>query len=195
MLCGSKEGRLVHTRGSAEPARYALLGLLLDAPSHGYDLSRRFNRTSALGDIIHLTSSHLYALLTRLELDGSIAGEQQDAGARPQRRVYHLTDAGRTRILRWIGEPVAHPRDMLVEFPLKLYIARMNNAAGALDLIERQRVVFEEYIARLNRQSLSVATPFDASFTALVRVGRVGRAQAALQWLEASILVVGEEHG
>jgi DNA-binding PadR family transcriptional regulator len=170
-------------RGAAEPARFALLGLLLDTPSHGYDLSRRFSPTSALGDIIYLSASHLYALLARLERDGLIGGEQEVAGNRPQRRVYRLTEAGRAAVERWIQQPVSHPRDMRIDFPLKLFIARKLGAGHTSALVDRQRAIFEEYIARLEREHKQADTPEDAAFIDLMRAGRIGRAQAALDWL------------
>lgn len=174
-----------YDRGTAEPARFALLGLLLAGPSHGYDLARLFAPTSALGDIIHLGASHLYALLARMESEGLIAGEQQEVGSRPQRRVYHLMEAGRDAVLQWIDEPVDHPRGMRIEFPLKLYIARRVDYALSSRLIERQRLVFRDYIARLEQETEPAATPEDAAFMELMRTGRIGRAQVALDWLDA----------
>jgi DNA-binding PadR family transcriptional regulator len=178
------QARVQRDRGAAEPARFALLGLLLNQPAHGYDLSRRFAPTSALGDVIHLSASHLYALLARLERDGLIAGEQQDAGTRPQRRVYQLTGAGRAAVERWIDEPVSHPRDMRLDFPLKLYIARGLGAEHVAELVDRQRAVFEAYIARLQQEEKPADTEDDAAFLNLMRIGRIGRAQAALDWLD-----------
>lgn len=173
-------------RGAAEPARYALLGLLLVEARHGYDLARQFTATSALGDIVRLSQSHLYGLLGRLERDGLIAGDQQEAGNRPTRRVYRLTDAGREAILQWIGEPVDHPRDMRIEFPLKLYVARLLDQSYAIDLVERQRKVFVAYIHRLEQLPLLANTDEDAAFIAAMRAGRIGRAQAAVHWLDES---------
>jgi DNA-binding PadR family transcriptional regulator len=170
-------------RGAAEPARYALLGLLLSGPSHGYDLARQFTADSALGDVIHLSPSHLYALLARLERDELIAGEMQDAGNHPQRRVYHLTRAGEEAIQQWIDEPVSHPRDMRIDFPVKLYIARGSGRDRVAALIARQRAVFQSYIAHLEREAKPVAIDADADFLNLMRIGRIGRAQAALDWL------------
>jgi DNA-binding PadR family transcriptional regulator len=173
-------------RGAAEPARYALLGLLLSGPSHGYELARQFSTDSALGDVIHLSPSHLYALLGRLERDGMIAGEQQEAGNRPTRRVYHLTSAGREAILQWLDEPVDHPRDMRIEFPLKFYLARLLDPQRAADLVEQQRRTFKAYIQRLEELPLGGATEDDMAFRAAMRAGRIGRAQAALDWLDDS---------
>lgn len=176
--------RIHGDRGSAEPARFALLGLLLREPAHGYDLSRHFVPTSALGDVIRLSPSHLYALLARLERDGLISGEMQDAGNHPQRRVYRLTGAGREAVQRWIDEPVSHPRDMRIDFPLKLYIARGLGADRVEALVDRQRTVFLEYIARLQAEEKQADTDGDAAFLNLMRMGRIGRAQAALDWLD-----------
>jgi DNA-binding PadR family transcriptional regulator len=171
-------------RGAADAARFALLGLLLARPAHGYDLSRRFAPGSALADVIRLSPSHLYALLARLERDGLITGELQDAGAHPQRRVYQLTEPGREAVERWIDDPVSHPRDMRIDFPLKLYIARTFGGERAARLIERQRGVFYAYIARLEAEEKPASSPEDAAFIDLMRMGRIGRAQAALDWLD-----------
>jgi DNA-binding PadR family transcriptional regulator len=175
--------RTPRERGAAEPARFALLGLLLAQPAHGYDLSRHFTPASALGDIIRLSPSHLYALLARLERDALITGETQDAGNHPQRRVFHLTDAGREAVERWIDEPVSHPRDMRIDFPLKFYLARSVDPARAAALVDRQRDVFQRYIARLEAEDRPADSEDDAAFIDLMRLGRIGRAQAALDWL------------
>ncbi|HLJ66661.1 MAG TPA: PadR family transcriptional regulator [Chloroflexota bacterium] len=179
-----RPGRASRERGAAEPARYALLGLLLERPAHGYELARRFDAGSALGDIIHLSASHLYALLSLLERDGLIAGEEQQAGARPLRRVFALTGAGRDVVLHWLDEPVAHPRDTRIELPLKLYIARSFEPARARRLLERQRSTFEAYIERLASTPLTAQSPEDTAFMELMREARIGRARAVLTWLD-----------
>jgi DNA-binding PadR family transcriptional regulator len=171
-------------RGAAEPARFALLGLLLGKPAHGYDLARRFAAGSALGDVIYLGPSHLYALLARLERDGFVAGEVQDGGNLPQRRVYRLTETGREVIEHWIEEPVSHPRDMRIDFPLKLYMARGLGKERVAELIERQRAVFRAYIAQLQAVGKADDASEDSAFIDLMRLGRIGRAQAALDWLD-----------
>ncbi len=169
---------------AAEPARYALLGLLLDGPGYGYDLARRFAPGSPLGDVVHLSPSHLYALLARLERDGLIGGERQESGARPPRHVYRLTAPGRAAVLSWLDEPVARPRDILLDFPLKLYLARRLSRARAADLVAHQRAIFDDYLQRLETDGrVMTEPPDDAAFMHLVREGRVLRTQATLEWL------------
>lgn len=175
---------MTRSPGAAEPARYALLGLLLTGPRHGYDLAREFAPGSALGEIVHLSMSQLYALLGRLERDGLIAGERQEVGAYPPRRVYRLEERGREAVLRWIAEPVEHPRDMRIDFPLKLYLAQRLDAEQAADLVARQRALFSSYLQGLDEQGEPAGMEGDALFIALLREGRVGRLRAALDWLD-----------
>jgi PadR family transcriptional regulator AphA len=184
------EKRMPMARGAAEPLRFVLLGLLLEGPSHGYDLARHFGRGTALGEIVHISQAHLYALLARLERDGLIAGEQQDAGARPQRRVFRLTGEGEVAVLAWVDEPVGHPREMRIEFPLKFYVARRLGADRARALVERQRRTFEEYQDRLASEGGPLDDLADP-FVGLMRASRVGRVQAALDWLDLCEPLIG----
>lgn len=173
-----------HAIDAAEPARYALLGLLLDGPGHGYDLARHFVPGSPLGAVLRLGSSHLYALLGRLEKDGLIAGERQDAGTRPPRHVYRVTEAGRAAVLRWVDEPVQRPREMLLDFPLKLYIARRLDPSRAGGLVARQRPLLRTFLARLEREQNMSAGGEEDDFIALMREGRIARTRASLAWLD-----------
>ncbi len=169
---------------AADPARHVLLGLLLDGPSHGYDLARAFSPGTALGSVVHLGASHLYALLGRLERDGLIEGERLDQGARPPRRIFRITEAGRTEVGRWIDEPVARPRDVLLDFPLKLYLAQRLDPARARALIAHQRALFAAYLADLEVEPLQTGSDRDETFMALVREGRIERTRSTVEWLD-----------
>jgi DNA-binding PadR family transcriptional regulator len=174
-------------QSAAEPARFALLGLLVEGSHHGYDLARLFAPGSALADIVHVSASHLYALLSRLERDGFIVGHREEVGAHPPRRVYELTDAGREAVLRWIDDPVEHPRDMRIDFPLKLYLVRKLNPAAAESLVTRQRGIFAAYVDRLKYEPTGDVAADEESFIELLREGRIGRLQAALDWLDRCV--------
>ncbi|HWE62283.1 MAG TPA: PadR family transcriptional regulator [Chloroflexota bacterium] len=182
---------------AADPARHVLLGLLLDGPRHGYDLARSFAPGTVLGSVVHLGSSHLYALLSRLERDGLVRGEVEDQRARPPRHVYHITEAGRAEVVRWVAEPVARPRDVLLDFPLKLYLARHLNPQDAADLVARQRALFEPYLDGLMREQEVgdhvSSPPEDHAFIELLRQGRIARTEATLAWLDRCAALLAEE--
>src|SRR5579859_5731928 len=164
----------------ANPARHALLGLLLDGPKHGYDLARAFAPATPLGSAVHLGSSHLYALLTQLERDGLVTGQQESQGSRPPRRVFQITEAGRAEVLHWLDEPVERPRDMLLDFPLKLYLAQRMDATRATALIARQRSLFASFLSELETEPVREDAGTDQAFMCLLRDGRIARTQAML---------------
>jgi hypothetical protein len=93
-------------------------------------------------------------------------------------------------LLTWLGEPVSHPRDMRIEFPLKLYIARLVEPGGVDDLIERQRETLLGYIQRLEELPRPSADGIDREYINLMRSSRVGRARAALEWLDAAERII-----
>ena len=173
-----------HVLDAAEPARYTLLGLLLAGSRHGYDLARDFAPLTPLGDVVHLSPSHLYALLGRLERDGLLNGERQESGAHPPRRVYQLTEEGRATVLRWIDEPVTRPRDMHLAFAMKFYIACRHDQRRARALVEHQRTLFAAYLRDLEHDSVQDDGGTHGVFLALLREGRMGRTRAALAWLD-----------
>jgi len=183
---------------AADPARHALLGLLLDGPRHGYDLARAFGPTTPLGAVVFLGSSHLYALLSQLERDDLVKGAREEHGSRPPRRVYNLTESGRATVLHWLAEPVQRPRDVLLDFPLKLYLAQKHDPTHVAELLIRQRAVFADYLTSLlSEKSASRQEPAplfsDQAFVALLREGRIARTEATLLWLDQCLPILQQE--
>jgi DNA-binding PadR family transcriptional regulator len=169
---------------AAEPARHALLGLLLAGPSYGYELARAFAPGTVLDSIMHLGASHLYALLAHLEQDSLVRGHLLDQGARPPRRVFELTDAGREMAQRWIDEPVDRPRDIMLDFPLKLYLAHRQSHARSAELIAHQSALFRTYLESLAREQPVATEGDDDAFMWLLHDGRIERTRSALAWLD-----------
>ena len=80
--------------------RHAVLGLLAERPSSGYDLLKRFD--SSLAFVWPAKQSQVYAELGKMSEAGLI--EVTGTGAR-NRREYGITDAGRAELRRWLTEP------------------------------------------------------------------------------------------
>src|SRR5947209_20400002 len=102
---------------------HALLGLLRRQPMHGYELYQRLTDPAGLWLIWRMKQSQLYALLTRLEAEGYLAADLQLQDARPPRKIFHLTRAGRERFLAWVRAPVPHGRELRQDFLAKFYFA------------------------------------------------------------------------
>ncbi|WP_040793035.1 PadR family transcriptional regulator [Nocardia paucivorans] len=75
----------------------AILGLLLEAPMHGYELRKRL--TGLLGAFRAFSYGSLYPTLRRMQAAGLIVEEVPEGATttRRARRVYTLTEAGRER--------------------------------------------------------------------------------------------------
>lgn len=97
--------------------RFALLGLLADAPGSGYDLSRRFE-DSLQQYAWHAKHSQIYPELTKLADDGlaKVVAE----GARG-RRTYAITEQGRADLLEWLRTPPDH-RSVRSEPVLRMFL-------------------------------------------------------------------------
>ncbi|MEV5836709.1 PadR family transcriptional regulator [Nocardia sp. NPDC052112] len=80
----------------------AILGLLLEAPMHGYELRKRL--TGLLGPFRAFSYGSLYPTLRRMQMDGLIAEENVAGVTRRARRVYQLTPAGRERFTELLAD-------------------------------------------------------------------------------------------
>ena len=88
---------------------YAVLGLLQDAPMHGYELRKRLN--GVLGSFRAISYGSLYPCLRSLLQQGLIAEDGPgDAGVpalsgRRAKVVYRLTTEGKEHFQQWLDQP------------------------------------------------------------------------------------------
>jgi DNA-binding PadR family transcriptional regulator len=73
--------------------RLALLSLLSEGPTHGYDLMKRLEARS--GGLYSASAGTVYPVLQQLEDEGLALSTEEDG-----KRVYRLTDAGRAELER-----------------------------------------------------------------------------------------------
>lgn len=156
---------------------YALLGFMHDEALHGYEINRRLSETHELRLVWRVKQSRLYALLSRLEDEGLLAATLEPQDGRPPRKVYHLTAAGRRAYDRWLTQPVQLPREMRLEFMLKLYFSLQEGPQTATWLIERQLEVCDRWLAT----QAGSETP--GTFARAVRRYRRGHIEAIREWL------------
>lgn len=176
------------------PAEHAVLGLLALGESqkqgYGYDLARQFSAGQPLADVLRLEPGMLYHHLKKLERVGWLAAEIEPQDARPSRRIYTLTAAGRTELRRWLRAPVARTREIRLEFLVKLYFARRLDVARAGQLIADQQETCRRLEASLVQQLSHLGTERDprvdaeaVAFQRLVVELRLSQTRAAAAWL------------
>ena len=179
-----------------EVAEYGLLGLLRDAPSHGYALAADFAPEGRLGTILHLKMSQLYAYLHKLERHGWLVAHEDGAESIRPRRVFTLTDAGRETFDRWLAQPVAATRDVRLEFLVKLAFALERDPALAARLVSSQRAATAAWLGRLEAQVASETEgPRRLDARALALRHRILQSRATLAWLDEALAATGAGTG
>jgi DNA-binding PadR family transcriptional regulator len=157
-----------------------LLALLAKEPAHGYQLRARLQL--ALGPLAGaLNGGHVYVTLTRLEKAELVISRRVGQGDRPDRKVYELTPAGRTRVETWLRD-TSWPKPAPAEFHLKLVAAAAAGLADPVAIVDVQRR--SVLLGLRDAQRAALAEP-DGSVAGLLLEGVVLRLQADLRWLEA----------
>ena len=120
------------------PIQHAVLGLLDDGPSYGYELKQRFEETIG-PQWGRLNIGHLYQTLDRLSRDGLVTSERVAGDVRPDRRVYELNDAGRAELGAWLSEPAVRGSGYRDELFFKLLVAARTGTDAVAGVVSRQR--------------------------------------------------------
>jgi DNA-binding PadR family transcriptional regulator len=104
------------------PIQHAVLALLVDGPSHGYELKGEFE--AAVGPQWGpLNIGHLYQVLDRLSRDGLVTSHRVAQDIKPDRVVYDITSAGRAELAEWMGAPSPRTAGFRDDFFLKVMAA------------------------------------------------------------------------
>ena len=166
---------------------FILLGLLDQQPMHGYDLHRALTSLQGLSLIWSVKQSRLYALLDKLEQSGYLESEMLPGEAHLLRKQFHLTEAGREALNRWMHSPVQHGREMRQDFLARLYFCKRSDRQAALRLIQEQREVCFSWQVSLEKQAIpasdAAAGKGDDEFERLVYRFRSAQVKAMLEWL------------
>lgn len=127
---------------------HAILTALLEKPSSGLELTRRFDRS--IGYFWSATHQQIYRELGRLEREGQIRALPAEQPARGQKKVYEVLPAGRAELQRWTAQP-QDPKPHRDALFLRLRAAAVVGTAGIeaelrrhLALHQRQLADYEE---------------------------------------------------
>jgi tRNA (adenine37-N6)-methyltransferase len=159
---------------------WAALGVLCEAPAHGWAVAQELSPSGSIGRVHTSTRPLVYRALAQLceaglaEVRGTTAS---DAG--PARTTLGPTRRGRAQFARWRGAPVEHVRDLRSELMLKLLF---HDRAG-LDpapLLARQAIALARTERALDAQLVS-----EAGFARTLGLWRLSVCRGALSFVEA----------
>lgn len=125
-----------------------LLGLLLSHDMHGYQLNEVLQHNP--GSPITLKKANAYKLLSKMEADGWVTHQEEQAGNRPPRRVYTITDEGKAAFGRLLRENLStYPSP---EFPAAVSLDFLHTlpAKEAISLLEQRQQIIEAKFRELD---------------------------------------------
>lgn len=122
------------------PIHHAVLALLADGPSHGYELKTAFE-ASVGPQWGPLNIGHLYQVLDRLARDCHVLSVRVAQDVRPDRVVYEITESGRKELSAWMAEPSPRTAGFRDDFFLKVMAAAQSRDASVVaSVLSTQRV-------------------------------------------------------
>ncbi|MBD0841589.1 MULTISPECIES: PadR family transcriptional regulator [unclassified Streptomyces] len=127
---------------------HAILTALLEKPSSGLELTRRFDRS--IGYFWSATHQQIYRELGKLEADGFIRALPSQQPARGQKKSYEVLPAGHAELARWTAasqDPKPHRDTLLLRMRAAAVVGTRGIRADLerhLDLHRRQLAEYEE---------------------------------------------------
>jgi PadR family transcriptional regulator, regulatory protein AphA len=169
--------------------KHAILGFLSIAPMTGYELKKSFDNS-----VQHFWSadqSQIYRTLDQIVEASWAEVELVEQQARPNRKVYHITEAGRTELQRWLTASLAH-REEHDPFLVQLFFASSLPDFEVEALLEREVAATRELLAIYNQilQQYGPASSRPQAFALLTLDYGIQSSQAHLAWIENALAQV-----
>lgn len=167
---------------------HAILGFLNQNPYSGYDLKKIFDRS-----VRHFwiaDQSQIYRTLARMSEKGWVDIELIPQEPRPNRKEYHITQAGRDELRRWLTTPLPPEANRSADM-IQVFFAGQLSDEAVLEILERaaaqMRAGLEQY-ARIPRQieaySEYTTSPREFYFGMLTLDIGVHNLQSSLEFIE-----------
>ena len=158
---------------------WAVLGLLVTAPAHGFALAKELKADGRWGRIWTVPRPLVYRALIELEARSLISMDRAEASRLgPRRAVYQATPTGKAAFTRWLNKPVEHYRDVRSHLILKLGFLWMRGES-AESLLAAQLAVVGPMLEGLG-EKLSRADGFDQTLA----LWRFESAQTLVRFVE-----------
>ncbi|MCX4878678.1 PadR family transcriptional regulator [Streptomyces sp. NBC_00847] len=125
---------------------HAILTALLEKPSSGLELTRRFDRS--IGYFWSATHQQIYRELGKLEAEGHIRALPSKQPARGQKKSYEVLPAGRAELARWTAasqDPKPHRDVMLLRLRAAAVVGTDGLESDLRRHLELHRLQLAEY--------------------------------------------------
>jgi len=173
--------------------KHAILGFLNYGPQSGYDLKKAFD--NSVQHFWPADQSQIYRTLARLVDSGHTEIEVVPQDDRPDRKVYHITPAGKQELHRWLTTPLP-PKALRNAELIQVFFAGNLNNEEALAIFEREaeklRQILEHYHkvseARASQHyKEAICSEREVFFWGLTLENGLWSTRSDLEWVESVI--------
>jgi DNA-binding PadR family transcriptional regulator len=180
--------------------KHGLLGLLNYGAMTGYELNKAFN--DSLGFFWQGQTSQIYRELGAMERNGWLTGERIIQDEKPNKKIYHITDSGKTELQSWLASPEADISDAMRvrnAFLMRVFFAGETSEEQALSMLMDFRAKCLDALASLGSTSGSIEK-YGAMFAGESRskyweiAASFGKTyyRAGLEWAENAIAALND---
>jgi PadR family transcriptional regulator, regulatory protein AphA len=130
--------------------KYVLLGGLSYQPLTGYQL-KQFVDTSTK-HFWYAQTSQVYRTLDTLEKEGLLTSQIQEQEDRPDRRLYHITPAGRDDLKMWLAQPMTEIEPTKDSLLVRLFFSAQLDKDTVLTQLRLQRSLRQQQLNLLRNE-------------------------------------------
>ena len=160
--------------------RYAILGVLLEGPTSGYEIKSLMGRSTVY--FWRESDSTIYPMLKVLAMEGKVLPKTVYVGKK-KKEVFSITEAGREEFKVWLESPTGleTPRN---EFLLKLFFVTDQKEMDRLfqERLEKVEGIYEEY-KRIEKRLEGIADSSKKSIRLKALRYGIALLESEIQWL------------
>ncbi len=179
--------------------KLTLLAFLSYGPATGYELKKHMDNSTQF--FWRAALSQIYPTLKAMTGEGLLEFEVQPQEGKPDKKIYTITETGRTVLLNWLTEPMDELLPIKRPALLKFFFSGMLDKEVILDHFQRQLDLHRIQLAQYEQQTTAYVEHIVAE-TGLVRESvlwelarQFGAAheRTCIRWLEQAIETITQE--
>jgi len=182
--------------------RHGLLGLLNYEPMTGYELDKEFKES--LAHFWQAKPQQIYRELNAMEQNGWLTSERIPQEDKPNRRVYAITDKGKSEFLGWLSsssEDIQSATRVKSVFLMRLFFAGEASREQAIELLCAYQEQCLVDIQKMNvakaqlSQTDSLYDPDKAIYWQLIGMHGEMMRKTRLEWAKRAIAILENKGG
>ena len=172
---------------------YGLLGLLSFGDRSGYDLVKLI--AASIGHFWTPAKSQIYQELKRLAARGFVSERRVRQEARPDKRIYALTEEGRAALEEWLADPDFEEDQVRSVTMLKVFFGAQVPRAILVARIKEVAARNEMKLAALRAIEADIKDQDEWFFPYLTLRSGLLHGEANIRWAEDALRLLDEKEG